>query len=503
VEIVPRDYQESFIHDIKAAIRAGDKRIIACASTGAGKSIVLAAIAQSALAKGKRVIIVLPRKSLVIQLSATFEQFKIRHTILMAGEPYHSQARCQIISIDTYTSRLAAKRMLFVDADVLCIDEMHVQHTDTKIKLFDRYKVIVAFTATPVAPKKRPLGVLYTKIVSSISMKELVSMGHLVPLRYFAPSDFHSDDVKVDAEGEYNSRQLDEYIDDKLKTEDGKLKIVGDVVENWQRIASDRQTVVFCKTQAHSRHIQQEFLDKGVKALYIDCNTDIPDREQIFRDMAEKRAQVLVNVGIVAMGIDIPILSCVILATPINRIARYLQCVGRLTRPHKESGKVDGLVIDHCGIVSKLGFADDEQFWTLDGEESPEELKKKDKEEKEAPKEITCSECSFIFVSRKSCPQCAFEMVPLGEEIPVHQAELVEISAKDKVPSPADKKVFYSMLLGHAKNKGFKTGWADHSFKTKFGHFPKTKKGVEAINPDDTVLGYIKHLQIRRARSRK
>jgi superfamily II DNA or RNA helicase len=329
-------------------------------------------------------------------------------------------------------------------------------------------------------------------------MKELVNLGHLVPLRYFAPTDFHSDDIKLDADGEYQSKQLDEYIDSKLKTHDGKLMLVGDVISNWQRIASDRQTVVFCKTQAHSRFVTNAFIEIGVDALYIDCNTPMEEREEIFEAIATKKAQVLVNVGIISMGIDIPILSCVILATPINKIARYLQCVGRLTRPHKESGKVDGIVIDHAGIVAKLGYADDEQYWSLVGKQTPEQLKKAAKEEKKEPKEVTCSECGSVFKSRRDCPVCKYEAIPAGEDIPYHAAELEEIKP-DKI-KPAEKQDFYSQLLYIAREKGYKRGWADHKFKEKFKHFPAKKTGIMPIPARKEVKGFLTFLNIKKSR---
>jgi len=498
--IVLRDYQSSFISDIKKQISLGNKRLIACASTGAGKSICLAAIAKSALEKNKIILIILPRKSLVMQLSRTFESFKISHSVLMGNEPYYSQARCQIISIDTYTSRLSRGRINHIYADLICLDEQHVQHTEAKIDIFNKYPVVIGFTATPDCSKKRPLNLLYSKIVESISMKELVELGHLVPLRYFAPTDFHPESVKLDQDGEYNSRQLDDYIDEKLKTEDGKLKLVGDIISNWKRIAHDRQTVVFCKTQAHSRFVCDEFCANGVNALYIDCNTPTDEREHIFNAIASKKAQVLVNVGIVAIGIDIPILSCVILATPINKISKYLQCVGRLTRPHKESGKVDGIVIDHAGIVANLGFADDKQYWSLDGKETPEQLKKEVKEDNKEPKEITCQECGAVFKSRRDCPVCGFESVPESEEIPFHESELKEVK-KENI-RPQDKQIFYAELLGYAKQKRFKEGWCSHKFKEKFGHFPAKKKGIHPIQPSQETLNYIKYLNIKRAKSK-
>jgi len=199
------------------------------------------------------------------------------------------------------------------------------------------------------------------------------------------------------------------------------------------------------------------------------------------------------------MGIDLPILSCVVLACPTNSISRYLQACGRATRLHET--KEFSIIIDHCAVVAKLGFADDDQYWSLDGKTTPEEKKKAADEEKKEPKTITCKECQFVYKSTRKCPQCGYQMIPAGSPIPHHEAELVEIKQKKKTEdSPAEKKRFYAMLLHVVKIKGYKRGWCDHKFKDKYGHFPKTKNGIAPLPPDEAFTKYLKYIQIRSAK---
>jgi len=440
----------------------------------------------------------LPRKSLVAQLSETFVHYGIEHTVLMAGEHYIRQIKCKIISIDTYMSRMQSGRMEFIPASVLCIDEAHSQHSPKKIELFNQYPIICGFTATPSVSKKIPLNKVYSKIVYALSMKELIKLKKLLPFKYFSPSIFHPDNIKIDSDGEFNSRELDEFIDSKLKDEEGNAMLVGDVFKNWEKIASDRQTVVFCKTQAHARALVNEFVSHGVGALYIDCRTEMPERKDIFNAITTGKSQVIVNVNIVSMGVDIPILSCTVLATPINKIHRYHQAAGRSSRPYKD--QTESIIIDHCGTIAKLGFVEDEQYWDLDGKETPEERKKKAKEELKEPKILTCPECNQTFSGRRICPYCQFEMIPKGEAVPVHEAEMVEIKVS-KI-KPADKQNFYAQLLFIAKDKKYKRGWADFKFKEKFGAWPAKKNGITPIPPTQEVKGFIQHLNIKKAKQK-
>jgi superfamily II DNA or RNA helicase len=482
-----RPYQEELITNIKQSIRRGNKRIIACASTGYGKSVTMAGIVMSAKRKNKRVNIFLPRRSLVLQLSKSFTEYGINHGVVMSGIRPFTQPAVQIISIDTYTSRLKSGKMQFIGADMILIDELHVQFTPKKLELFNKYPLAIGFTATAVAPKKQPLNIFYQDIVNAIPMKELVDMNHLAPLRYFAPSEVDLSKIKTNQDGDYQESSLGDVMD--------KPKLVGDIVENWLRIASDRSTVVFCSSQSHARHLKDEFMRNNVVAEYCDCYTEDDDRDVIFENIKSGRTRVVCQVGILTIGVDIPILSCCVIACPTKLISKYLQMIGRIVRIY--AGKLDGIVIDHCGIVNSLGFADDEQFWTLDGSPA-EEVKQKAKEDAKEPKEITCYKCKTVFKSSRKCPECGYEMIPQGEAIPTYQAELKEI----KKATPEDKQSWYSQLLHYAQSKGYKRGYADHKFKDKFGHYPAKKKGVIPLPPTKEVLNHITYLNIKSAKSR-
>lgn len=492
-----RDYQSEFKSDLRESLASGHKKIIACSSTGSGKSRVMASIARDALDKGRSVEVILPRKSLVCQLSRSFSELGIVNTVLMGDEPYYSQARCKIISIHTYLARLRSGKIGFIGSDLLMLDEQQLMHTPSMVELFNKYKTVVAFTATPTAKKRFPLSKLYTEIVEAISMQELTDMGYLVPLRYFAPADFHPENVRTDVDGEYLSGALNNYIDGMLKNDEGKAMLVGDIYANWLKLASDRQTVIFCKTQAHASAVCDEFNGNGVKSLYVDCHTSDDEREFIFEQIENKSAQVIVNCSIVSVGVDIPVLSCAVLATPDRKLDKYLQKIGRLTRPDPDSGKVDAVVIDHCGCVARLGMATDVHIWSLDGKETVEELTKKAKEEKNEAKEVTCRDCSTVYKGQRKCPECGLESIQAGETIPCHEAELKEVKS-----TPMDKRDFYAQLLGYCKEKGKNDSYALAMFRNKYGAWPHAKKSVQPISPGQEVLNYIRSRQIAYSKRR-
>ena len=119
-----REYQEEQNRMVRNSI-AKHKRVISCMSTGSGKSVMMADLTLKAREKDKSVVIVLPRRSLVIQLSESFNNYGINHGVVMAGIRPYSSPRVQIVSIDTYKMRLAKGCIELLKADLLIIDEAH------------------------------------------------------------------------------------------------------------------------------------------------------------------------------------------------------------------------------------------------------------------------------------------------------------------------------------------------------------------------------------------
>ncbi|MGZ4996134.1 MAG: hypothetical protein ACXV79_18425, partial [Methylobacter sp.] len=147
-----------------------------------------------------------------------------------------------------------------------------------------------------------------------------------------------------------------------------------------------------------------------------------------------------------------------------------------------------------------LGRIDDPIEWTLDDKTTVRERKEIAQKEAKAPKEIKCK-CGAIFKSSRICPACGTEMIPKGEAIPVHQAELKELKGGKK-PTPAEKSRWYSEFLGYARRNSKPDSYALAMFKNKFGEWPKNKRSISPSEPSSDVIGYIKHRNIAFAKSR-
>jgi len=458
-----RNYQQASLDGLRASLRAGNNKPILVAPTGSGKTHIACAIIQSAIAKGNRILFLAPRRELIYQAADRLYDHGIEVGIIMSGEPRAPTQAVQIASFDTLHARgIRAKSMPMPSADILIVDECHLSIAKTRQDIINEYPLakIIGLTATPARGDGRGLGEIYDDIVQSISMRELVEQGYLVPARYFAPSTPDLNKLKTRG-GDYVVKDLEERVD--------KPALVGEVIENWKRIAPDRQTVVFCVTCSHARHVYEEFLAHGIKAGYLDGETPLREREQVLDDIASGAIQVLVNVFVATFGWDCPSISCVVLARPTKNITLYLQTGGRGLRTYP--GKKDCIIIDHSGAVAQHGFLDEDVPWSLDGDEDVREKKAAQEKEKHEPKSITCSECKTVFKSSRMCPQCGHMMIPPGKPIPIHQATLKEIQKSNK--KTYDKQNFWIGCLYKARHRNQKCGAAAHMYKQQFGAFPR------------------------------
>lgn len=480
-----RDCQNQLISDIRTAISQGHRRILVQLWVGGGKTFTAAEIMRLMSEKRRRSLFVAPRRQLVYQTMNSLNRFDVNCGCIMAGESRFTQPLAQVGSIDTLVSRISSERMIAPDAELVFVDEAHVMSSKKRLEFLDNYKIVVGLTSTPALANGKGMGSFYTKLVEGPSMKQMVDDGLLVPMRYFCADAPDLEKVRLNKDGDYAENQLADASD--------KPELIGSIYKNYKRIAGDRTTLIFAVNRKHAQHIHDEFLAHGVKSEYLDGNTLTEEREAMERRVASGETKVIVNIGVMAFGTDWPRISCVIVARVTKNICAWIQMVGRGSRLFP--GKDDCLVIYHGDNFEELGMLDDPIEWSLDDKTTVKERKQKEKEAKKEPKEITCGDCGTVFKSRRDCPSCGHESIPLGQPIPVHEAELKEITV-----SATDKKEWYAQLLYISNSKGYKRGWADYKFKEKFSHFPAKKNGITPIPPGPEVLNYIKYLNIRNAK---
>lgn len=493
-----RDYQQDAVKALRRSVGMGAKHPVLQLPTGGGKTHIAVDIIRSALEKGKRVLFLAPRRELIYQAAERLRDHGIDPGIIMAGEPRNEFAMVQVASFDTLHSRgIRRETMLMPLADVVIVDEAHLSIAKTKQDIIRYYEnsIVIGLTATPARGDGRGLGEIYDDLVLSWPMRKLVEAGYLVKARYFAGETPDLSGIGLNAQGDYIESQLAQRVD--------KPKLVGDVVTNWMRIAGGKRTAIFAVNVAHSQHLCDELRRYGVSAEHLDGKTPLNERKAILARIDSGETQVLCNVYVATYGLDIPGLECAVLARPTRNISLYLQTCGRVLRPAE--GKTEAIVIDHAGAVHMHGFLDDFVPWSLEANGKVAERKRSEAEKRKEPKQITCSACQTVFKGSRTCPECGHQMIPPGKPIPVHEAELQEISPTkaNRITSPEEKARFFAELKGYAFENHYSSGWASHKYRTKFGVWPNAHKDVKMIAPSQETKNWCKAQQIAFAKTKK
>lgn len=483
-----RKYQKSAIEALRAALRGGRRRVILYSPTGSGKTEMAIEIIKSAEAKGKRIMFVANRIQLVGQSSRRLMRSGLRHGVIQGQNSHSSWEKILVCSIQTLASRGYPDGV-----DLLVIDEAHgAAGTEAYRELMLHAKCpVIGLSATPFS---RGLGKhyddlagpLFEEIVPAATIADLIEEGFLVDVDIYAPSEPDLKGVKITA-GDYNEKQLGERVN--------KANLVGDIVEQWLKLAGNKQTVCFATNIAHSKNIVDQFIAKGIRAEHIDCFTEEDERAAILRRLEKGDTRVVSNVSVLAEGWDCPQVEVMILARPTKSLVRYIQMVGRVLRP--AAGKDRALMLDHSGTAKRLGFPTDDLPLELDdGRPKPKATAAEEQEKEEALPKV-CEKCSYVKPAKvHKCPRCGWEP-RRPDKVAYEAGQLVKIERSKATRE--QKQDFYSQLLTVQKDKGYAHGWVSHKYKEKFGVWPVNMVDRAApVTPE--VRGYLQYLNIKRAK---
>jgi len=284
----PRPFQDEAHEALRQGARNGHRCQMLMAPTGSGKTFLGLRAIHESLQKGRRAIFICDRRTLIEQTSAVADSYGLTaHSVLMADHwRYDRHSPFQIASAQTLARRQ------WPDVDLIVIDEAHVQMAVWVEKIKNCSAHVIGLSATPFSDG---LGKLFSNLVCASSMHALTESGVLVPMRVFSCT-------KVDMRGAATAGG--EWTDG-AAAERG-MEIVGDVVTEWQKHASDRKTIVFGATIAHCEEMARQFNDAGIMAACFTADTKEEERATLLKEYRKPDSclRVLLSVSALAKGFD-------------------------------------------------------------------------------------------------------------------------------------------------------------------------------------------------------
>ena len=431
-----RDYQEAAVHDVRLQFRLKNWPVLFVLATGGGKTYTFSYIANNAAERNNAVCIIVHRKELLLQASASLTNLGIDHGLISPDFTPKPSAMVQVASVDTLLLRIKKRMQKF---DLLIFDEAHHVISDNKWgrtwEMLGKPKML-GVTATPVRTDGKGLGEhaggVFKAMVLGPSVVELIRRGMLInPQVYASPLVPDISDVKLNRDGSDNLQALAAVVD--------KPKITGSAVDHYTKICPGVRAIVFCASVEHAKHVRDEFNAAGYKFEILVGAPHMSDAERTSVNKRLRRGELhgACTVDLVSEGYDLPDLECCIMLRPTASEALFLQQVGRVMRPSE--GKTTCYLLDHVGNVGTLidgefkrkhGLPNEEREWTLDGRKK--KKKKKGEDEPDDKVEIKmCPECFTTHESAPACPRCGHVYPVKGaRQIEKVDGELMQITAE-------------------------------------------------------------------------
>ena len=303
-----RDYQEKAVSQIMDDIKSHQKVGIIM-PTGSGKTEIFIRVTQEFLkANPGKSVLILSHLSLLTQ--QTYQRFQERAPELTVGifqatdMPAFSSrviiGTMQTSKTGSKTDRLKLRTRFPVG--LIIIDEAHYLTCDSyeaALQSFEGAKQL-GCTATPFRS-----GALMTnyfdKISFSISIKELIDQGYLVPPSLIEVA--HDDPETVT-----------------------KMALIASLYKERE---NGKSALVFMKTIEDAKQMRNVLDDHGIKARAITADLVGDDRDKILDEFRKGKIQVLTTVNVLTAGFDSPNVEAIFMPYATKSPTTYLQRIGR------------------------------------------------------------------------------------------------------------------------------------------------------------------------------
>ena len=318
--IVLRDYQIEIINKFLE-----NPQCMQEVATGAGKTIMTAALSASVEKYGRSIVIV-PSKSLVTQTEADYINMGLDVGVLFGDRKEYTKKH----TICTWQSLNAlVKNSKNYETDVtigefvegvvcVMVDEAHSAKADALKSMLTTIfaHVPIRWGLTGTIPKEdyafQALNCCIGPVIGKLSASELQEAGHL--------SNCHVNIVQLADYVEYKDYQAElKYL---LETED-RLDYIADLIS---KIAETGNTLVLVDRVGPGKLLTSKIQN----AVFVSGATKAKERKDEYDDVAISDDKVIVaTYGVAAVGINIPRIFNMVLLEPGKSFVRVIQSIGR------------------------------------------------------------------------------------------------------------------------------------------------------------------------------
>jgi superfamily II DNA or RNA helicase len=353
--IMLRDYQVEIVNNYLQ-----NPQCIQEVATGAGKTLMTAALSRSVEVYGRSIIIV-PNKSLVTQTEKDYVNLGLDVGVYFGDQKDYDRTHtiCTWQSLNnmmkkTKSGEAEVDIQDFIEG-VVCVivDEVHMAKADALKTLLTGVmaRVPIRWGLTGTVPKEKfesqSLLVSLGPVISKLSASELQDRGVLAQC--------HVNIVQLIDHVEYSNYQSELKY---LLEESGRLDTMADLV---RRVNETGNTLVLVDRTECGRQLVARL---GEKAVFVSGATKGTKRQEEYDEVADATDKIIVaTYGVAAVGINIPRIFNLVLIEPGKSFVRVIQSIGRGIRKAEDKDHVQIWDITSTCKFAKRHLTKRKQFY--------------------------------------------------------------------------------------------------------------------------------------------
>lgn len=364
-----RDYQQAAFDAATNFMKKSTAPFLVEAATGAGKSHLVAAIADWATNQGDhvRVLCLQPSKELLEQnyvkylatgnpaslYSASVGRKELGHPVIFGTvqsvvNNVENFPRISIVMLDE-AHNLTASFKKVVEVLRSKNDKLRVMGlTATPYRMNEGYIYHSDQNDHPVFPGRDER--YFAKLVYRITAHELLEKGYLTPPASIEPdAHYAAKHLELNRLGKFDNKQVEQAFE-------GKGRLTSSIVQNIVSYSHNRNGVlIFAATVRHAKEIMESLPPHNSEI--VTGKTKKKEREAIVKRFKAGDIKYLVNVAVLTTGFDAPHVDVVAILRATESPGLLQQIIGRGLRLFE--GKTDCLILDYAENIKRHGLEDD------------------------------------------------------------------------------------------------------------------------------------------------
>jgi superfamily II DNA or RNA helicase len=315
-----RDYQVKIINDFLANPQALQE-----VATGAGKTLITAALSYSVQNYGRSIVIV-PNKSLVVQTEADYINLGLDVGVYFGDRKEFGKTHtiCTWQSLNNMLKKTKADEAEvpigeFLEG-VVCVmvDEVHMAKADALKELLTGVmaNIPIRWGLTGTIPKAifeaQAIYVSLGNVINKLSASELQERGVLAQC--------HVNIVQLQDSVEFSNYQSElKHLLEDTKRLDTMAQLILNIKESGNTL------VLVDRVNAG-----KELISRLPDAVFVSGNTNMTERKEEYDEIATSTNKIIVaTYGVAAVGINIPRIFNLVLIEPGKSFVRVIQSIGR------------------------------------------------------------------------------------------------------------------------------------------------------------------------------